>query len=73
MRSPHYDSSTRTGLRDVRGCPHLDVNDASFLRVFHPGRRTFDYLCEPCAVGGAGVMAEQMGSCSRRSNAGGCR
>ncbi|MFI1586281.1 hypothetical protein [Embleya sp. NPDC020630] len=37
-------------LRDARrACPHLDVDDASFLRVFHPGRRTFDYLCEPCA------------------------
>ncbi|MFI6985262.1 hypothetical protein ACIBSV_42730 [Embleya sp. NPDC050154] len=36
--------------RDARGvCPHLAVDDAAFLRVFHPGRRTFDYVCKHCA------------------------
>ncbi|MER5890249.1 hypothetical protein ABT160_41020 [Streptomyces sp. NPDC001941] len=45
----------RWARRDARGaCEHLEAGSDRFWRRFHPGQRTFDYLCRACAETGGG-------------------
>ncbi|MET9956485.1 hypothetical protein ABZ135_33735 [Streptomyces sp. NPDC006339] len=45
----------RWAHRDARGaCEHRAAASGAYWRAFHPGQRTFDYLCQACASGATG-------------------